>query len=99
MLCIDTNNEENPFLLSGVGDQCSKPVNSSYECQEAATFFRNAVFATIKGQGNDPPYGCISDMVTPGIHYVYWQSAGNAISQDPNIRQVCFEPNELLRGR
>ena len=88
---LDSNDEENPFLLSDIGDQCLKPVNSSYECQEAATFFRNAVFATIKGQGNDPPYGC--------IHYVYWRSAGNAMSQDPNIRQVCFEPNDLLRGK
>ena len=49
----------------------------------------------MEGNGNDLPYGCISDKVTPGFHYMYWNPNGVAKSADPNIRQICHEQDTL----
>ena len=47
------------------------------------------------GGGGDLPYGCISDRVTSGVHYIYWNQNGAAISRDPKIRQICQHEDQL----
>ena len=49
----------------------------------------------MEGNGADLPYGCISDKVSSGSHYMYWNPKGRAISADPNIRQICHEQDSL----
>jgi hypothetical protein len=41
------------------------------------------------------PYGCISDMVTPGTHYLYWNPFGVAKSLDPRLQPVCKSPTSI----
>ena len=99
MYVINLNTGEISYSLSAHGKECVKPVNTSHECHEAVKYFPDAVFATSQGRGIDLPYGCISDRVTAGRHYVYWHPSGKAISGDPNIRQICFEANDSLKGK
>ena len=72
---------------------CQNPVNETKVCQEAASLAKVEFLTAenIHGDGGDLPYGCISDKVTPGFHYIYWNPNGVAISGDPNIRQICQE--------
>ena len=85
--------------MSDIGKECVNAVNTSNDCQAAANFFPQAAYTIVQGGGNnDLPYGCISDQVTSGSHLIYWYPSGLAVSKDPNVRQVCFEHNDLLQG-
>ena len=77
--------------MSPIGLSCRNPVNETNVCQEAADLAKIEFLTAedIEGNGADLPYGCISDKVTPGFHYMYWNPNGVAISADPNIRQIC----------
>ena len=72
---------------------CRNPVNETKKCQEAASLAKIEFLTAENIEGNlaDLPNGCISDKVTPGFHYMYWNPNGSAISGDPNIRQICQE--------
>ena len=72
---------------------CQNPVNETKVCQEAASLAKIQFLTeeNIIGDGTDLPYGCISDKVSSGSHYMYWNPKGRAISADPNIRQICHE--------
>ena len=84
--------------MSDIGKECKIPVNTSYDCQVAANFFPKAAYTILQGGGNNLPCGCISDKVTQGRHYIYWNPSGTVVSQDPNVQQVCLDPNDLPRG-
>ena len=62
-------------------------------CHEAANLAKSVLLTAdnITGLGAHLPYGCISDKVSSGSHYMYWNPKGRAISADPNIRQICHE--------
>ena len=50
--------------------------------------FKDSTFVSATGNGTDLPFGCISDSISYK-HYVYWNPEGKAISNDPNLRQIC----------
>ena len=86
--------------MSHVGFPCRTPISEKNVCQEAANLAKSVLLTAdnITGLGAHLPYGCISDKVTPGVHYMYWNSNGVAKSADPNIRQVCQEPDPSIEG-
>ena len=70
-------------------------IKSLPECKNAQKmltkydiYFKDSTFVPASGNGTDLPFGCISDK-TSYQHYVYWNSEGKAISNDPNLRQIC----------
>ena len=85
------NQSLDPYVLSKIGSNCNNPVNNTNDCKEAATLTLNATFVNADGDGYDLPYGCVSDKVTSGQHRLYWNPKGVAVSNDPNVRQVCKE--------
>ena len=86
--------------MSHVGLSCHNPIRNKKVCQEAAILSKSVLLTekNITGLAGGLPYGCISDKVTPGVHYMYWNSNGVAKSADPNIRQVCQEPDPSIEG-
>ena len=83
------------FNISRVGELCENPVETKH-CQMAAEYFPNATYAAIRESGfavdfaNAMPYGCIWDTVTQDKTYVYWNPNGSVLSNDRNIRQICY---------
>ena len=54
--------------------------------------FKNSKFVNASGNGNDLPFGCIWDNVSPGNEKrVYMNSDGKTISKDPKLRAICKE--------
>ena len=52
--------------------------------------FKNSKFVNASGNGNDLPFGCIWDNVSPGKEKrVYMNSDGKTISKDPKLRAIC----------
>ena len=88
------------FKLSHVGFPCRTPISEMKVCQEAANLAKSVLLTAdnITGLGAHLPYGCISDKVTPDVHYMYWNSNGSAKSADPNIRQICQEKQSSFEG-
>ena len=86
--------------MSHVGLSCHNPISEMKICQEAAILSKSLLLTAknITGLAGDLPYGCISDKVTPGVHYMYWNSNGVAKSADPKIRQVCQESDPSIEG-
>ena len=54
----------------------------------------DAVYIIPRQAEHGLPYGCISDKVTTGRHYLYWNPIGVTKSYDPNLQQVC-KPNSV----
>ena len=53
----------------------------------------NVMYAETKGDGYDLPNGCIWDALdfkSKNLAYVYWNPDGNAVSEDPEIAEVCY---------
>ena len=50
------------------------------------------------GDGTDLPFGCISDRTKSGIHSIFWNPNGLAISADPKVRQICLEQDQPYEG-
>ena len=71
------------------------------ECHIAATLSNSVLLTSdnITGLGGDLPHGCISDRVTFGVHYIYWNPNGSAISADPNILEICQDENPPFDGK
>ena len=78
-----------PFTRAKPGKPCIHPVSSKEDCQKAEEFFPDAVYAISQQAGHGLPYGCISDKVTSGKHYLYWNPLGVTKSYDPNLQQIC----------
>ena len=58
---------------------------------EARKAFPDAVYALSDDDGYGLPYGCISDKVLPGRHYIYWNPSGEIKSfMSPIILLDCF---------
>ena len=67
-------------------------IKSLPECKNAQKllkkyemYFKESIFVSALGNGTDMPFGCISDN-TSYQHYVYWNSEGKAISNDPQLK-------------
>jgi hypothetical protein len=85
---------------------CKDPVNTEQGCHfvsriQAFTHGKNVVYAKpIPGDSAHlVVYGCVWDTITyiesnkrNGTIYMYFNPAGRALSADPNIRQVCYDP-------
>ena len=88
------------FQEATIGNRCDKrenlqPVQTSERCEEAHEWlqrelssYKRSKFIIAAGNGSDLPHGCISDMVS-GNHYVYWNTDGDVISADSNLRLIC----------
>ena len=63
----------------------------------AADAFPQTEYIFAKGTGHDLPYGCIMQIAKGRYgqelysHYLYWNPEGVALSNDPDIRTVCFD--------
>ena len=78
------------FFKAEVGKLCNNPVNNRRQCKKAADHFPNALYSTLKGAGHHLPGGCVWDNVAEDEKFVYWNPDGSVLSNDPNIRQVCY---------
>ena len=78
-----------PYTRAEPGKPCVHPVSTKADCKKVEAFFSDAVYVFLRQGGRDLPYGCISDKVTPGTHYLYWNPLGVIKSVDPNLQQVC----------
>ena len=83
--------------MSRVKTTCRYPVKDKAECHKAANLAKSVLLTSenITEIGGDLPYGCISDRVTSGIHYIYWNQNGAAISGDTKIRQICQDQDQF----
>ena len=70
------------------------------DCYTAANLAKSYLltFENKTGEGIDLPSGCISDRSNPGIHYVFWNPKGVAISSDTRVRSVCKESDFSYEG-
>ena len=77
--------------MSRIATPCRSPVNNMNECYNAANLAKSTLLTSENktGEGIDLPSGCISDRSNPGIHYVFWNPKGAAISSDSRVRSVC----------
>ena len=79
---------------------CQNPINSLKQCTiagwEATT--HDKPLDNISGDGIHLPFGCISDRTTSGIHSIFWNPNGIAISADPKLRQICVEQDRPFEG-
>ena len=73
-----------PF--STVGKPCKYPADQAV-CKESKV----GVYVDAIGDGLDLPPFCVFDNVTIGAEVQYWNQHGEAISNDPNVRQVCSD--------
>ena len=62
---------------------------SVLDCKKAAKSMREVSYVVVTGNGTLLPHGCIWDKVNREEAYVYWNTLGSAISQDPNLRLIC----------
>jgi hypothetical protein len=85
----DLTSGVSPFTRAEPGKPCVHPVNSTQDCKKAEAFFSDAAYVMLRDEGHGLPYGCISDKVTKGKHYLYWNSLGVTKSEDPNLQQIC----------
>ena len=85
------------FSLPRVKTACQYPVKDKAECHIAAKLANSVLLTSenITKGGGDLPYGCISDRVTSGIHYIYWNENGAVISGDTKLRQVCQDQDQF----
>ena len=88
------------FQEATSGNRCENreklhQVQTLERCKEAHEWlqrelpsYKGSKFIDAAGNGSDLPYGCISDKVSDN-HYVYWNTDGNVISADSNLRLIC----------
>ena len=79
---------------------CQNPVNSLKACNIAAMLADSDVKPSDNhvGDGTDLPFGCISDRSTFGIHSIFWNPKGIAITADSKIRQICLAQKPSFEG-
>ena len=92
--------DENQFKLSRIATPCQSPVNNMNECYTAANLAKSTLLTSENktGQGIDLPSGCISDRSNLGIHYVFWNPKGVALSSDSRVRSICKESDFSYEG-
>ena len=86
----------NRYFLSMTGQYCYSAVKNRFDCKRASNDFEGAIYVTAHGDGHALPRGCISDKSHSDTHLIFWNPDGVALSNDPNIRQVC---NPSSKGR
>ena len=90
---------EEQFVLSRVGKVCENSIDKKEICITSANQFSKIEFMVGNGTGVDLPKGCILDKTNEEHHYVFWNPNGVAISEDPKIREICFENEDPLEGK
>ena len=86
----------NRFFLAMPGQSCYTPVKTRIDCKRASKEFEGAIYVTAQGDGHDLPRGCIYDKSHGAMHFIFWNPDGVALSNDPDICQVC---NPSSKGR
>ena len=81
--------ENMTFEIAEPDKPCVRSIDNREDCMEAGATFPDAVYVDAGKDGRGLPYGCISDKVLPGRHYIYWNPSGEVKSDKPNIQPIC----------